>query len=60
MSIPVSNTTPRTPPGLDNSNRDQTKVKDGNESNKVKDVERPASAMAQSRASLNSAIVQTR
>jgi hypothetical protein len=61
MSIPVSNTnaTARTPPGLDNARRDQPKVKDGNESNKVKDVDSPASAMAQSRASLNSAIVQT-
>ena len=61
MSIPVSNTnaTARTPPGLDNAHRDQAKVKDGNESNKVKDIDSPASAMAQSRASLNSAIVQT-
>lgn len=61
MSIPVSNTnsTPPAPSGQDAAQRDQAKVKDGNQSNKVKDVESPASAMAQSRASLNSAIVQT-
>lgn len=61
MSIPVSNTnsTPPAPSGQDAAQLDQAKVKDGNQSNKVKDVESPASAMAQSRASLNSAIVQT-
>jgi hypothetical protein len=57
MSIPVSVTggKPSTPPGLDNN----TKVKDGSNSNKVKDVESPASATAKLRASSNSAIVQT-
>jgi hypothetical protein len=61
MSIPVSNTNakPVSSQGLENSNRDHAKVKDGDHSNKVKDVESPASAMAKSRASLNSAIVQT-
>lgn len=60
MSIPVSNNTPKaiTPPGLDNAQRDKDKV--ANEgSNKVKDVESPASAVAKARASFNSAIVQT-
>jgi len=57
MSIPVSVSggKPSTPPGLDNNN----KVKDGSHSNKVKDVESPASAIAKARASSNSAIVQT-
>lgn len=62
MSIPVSNNAKAVaPPGLDNSNRDKDKVKlkEGNESNKVKDVESPASAVAKARASQNSAIVQT-
>ncbi len=51
MSIPVSNTNakPPAPPGLDNAKQ----------SNKVKDVDSPASAMAKSKASMNSAIVQT-
>lgn len=50
MSIPVSNTNakPATPPGLDHAKQ----------SNKVKDVDSPASAMAKSKASFNSAIVQ--
>jgi len=58
MSIPVSVTggKPSAPPGLDNNN----KVKDHpSHSNKVKDVESPASATAKARASSNSAIVQT-
>lgn len=61
MSIPVSaNAKAIAPPGLENSNRDKDKVKlNDNESNKVKDVESPASAIAKARASQNSAIVQT-
>jgi hypothetical protein len=61
MSIPVSHTNskPASPPGLEHANKDHAKVKDGNGSNKVKDTESPASAVAKSRASLNSAIVQT-
>lgn len=62
MSIPVSaNTKAIAPPGLENSNRDKDKVKlkEDNGSNKVKDVESPASAVAKARASQNSAIVQT-
>jgi hypothetical protein len=61
MSIPVTNTNAKGPSaqGLENSNRDHTKVKDNSHSNKIKDVESPASAMAKSKASLNSAIVQT-
>ena len=61
MSIPVSKTNakPLTSPSLDNSNRDQNKVKDGNESNKIKDTDSPASAVAKARASQNSAIIQT-
>jgi len=57
MSIPVSVTGGKlsTPPGLDNAN----KVKDGTESNKVKETESPAAAVAKSRAAANSAIVQT-
>ncbi len=53
MSIPVSITPGKT--GLDQS----AKVKEDNPSNKVKDVDSPASAVAKARASLNSAIVQT-
>lgn len=51
MSIPVSNTNakPATPPGLDHAKQ----------SNKVKDVDSSASAIAKSKASFNSAIVQT-
>lgn len=60
MSIPVSaNMKAVAPPGLENSNRDKDKVKDDKESNKVKDVESPASVVAKARASQNSAIVQT-
>lgn len=57
MSIPVSvsNGKLSSPPGLENNN----KVKDGSNSNKIKDVESPASATAKARASSNSAIVQT-
>lgn len=67
MSIPVSinNGKAGAPPGLERPNKvkddDQpsNKVKEDNPSNKVKDVESPASAIAKSRADLNSAIVQT-
>lgn len=61
MSIPVStsNTKPVSSQGLEHSNRDHAKVKDGDHSNKIKDVESPASAIAKQRASQNSAIVQT-
>jgi hypothetical protein len=57
MSIPVSvsNGKPSSPPGLEN----HSKVKDNTHSNKIKDVESPASATAKARASSNSAIVQT-
>lgn len=58
MSIPVSNNSARPTPAPEQSNRDKTKV-DGETSNKVKDVESPASAVARMRASANSAIVQT-
>lgn len=57
MSIPVSNNSARPTPAPEQSNRDN-KV-DGDTSNKVKDVESPASAVARMRASANSAIVQT-
>lgn len=59
MSIPVSNTNakPTSAPGLERSNRDHTKVND--HSNKVKDTESPASAVAKAHASQNSAIIQT-
>lgn len=62
MSIPVSaNLKAVAPAGLDNSNRDKDKLRlnDDKESNKVKDVESPASVVAKARASQNSAIVQT-
>lgn len=61
MSIPVSNTNakPGSSQGLEHSNRDHTKVKDGDHSNKVKDTDSPASAVAKAKASLNSSIVQT-
>ncbi len=57
MSIPVSINAGKagTPPGLDQN----AKIKDDNPSNKVKDVDSPASAVAKARANLNSAIVQT-
>lgn len=57
MSQPVSlNTAKAPPPGLEHAN----KVKDDDHpGNKVKDVDSPASAIAKSRANLNSAIVQT-
>ncbi|UUZ55674.1 DUF5610 domain-containing protein [Massilia sp. H-1] len=47
MSIPVSvsNGKLSSPPGLENNN----KVKDGSNSNKIKDVESPASATAKAR-----------
>lgn len=67
MSIPVSinNGKAGAPPGLDRpakvkeDDHPGNKVKEDNPSNKVKDVESAASTMAKSRASLNSAIVQT-
>jgi hypothetical protein len=61
MSIPVSTSNTKSPSsqGLEHSNRDHTKVKDGDHSNKIKDVESPASAVAKAHASQNSAIVQT-
>jgi hypothetical protein len=63
MSIPVSaNTKANAPAGLEHSNRDHDKVKvkgDNEGSNKVKDVDSPASATAKAHASLNSAIIQT-
>ncbi len=61
MSIPVSiNNAKTVPPGLERQNKvKEEKVKEDNPSNKVKDVDSPASAMAKSRANLNSAIVQT-
>jgi hypothetical protein len=60
MSIPVSNNAKAVaPPGLENANRDKDKVKGENGSNKIKDTESPASAVAKARAAQNSAIVQT-
>jgi hypothetical protein len=67
MSIPVSANAGKAglAPDIARANRpkedDQggAKVKDDNPSNKVKDVESPASAVAKARANLNSAIVQT-
>lgn len=57
MSNPVSIHNGRaTPPGLERAN--QVKQDDA-ASNKVKDVDSPASAVAKARASLNGAIVQT-
>lgn len=61
MSIPVS-TTPTKPAssqGLEHSNRDHTKVKDDERSNKIKETDSPASAVAKQHASQNSAIIQT-
>lgn len=52
MPVSVSNAKLSTPPGQD-------KVDGQSNSNKVKDVDSPASAVAKARASLNSAIVQT-
>ena len=61
MSIPVSTSNTKSPSaqGLEHSNRDHTKVKDGDHSNKIKDVDSPASVIAKERASQNSAIVET-
>lgn len=69
MSIPISvnNGKAGAAPGLERSDKGPDKVKDNvkdtvrddSASNKVKDVDSPASASAKSRASLNSAIVQT-
>lgn len=57
MSIPVSTGKPTSSQGLEHSNRDHTKV--NGQSNKVKDTESPASAVAKAHASQNSAIIQT-
>lgn len=57
MSIPVSNSGPKAPPpGLEQASRDKVA---GDNGNKVKEVESPATAIAKARASANSAIVQT-
>jgi uncharacterized phage infection (PIP) family protein YhgE len=64
MSVSI-NTAKAVPPGLERSNKVKhddhpgNKVKEDHGSNKVKDVDSPASAVAKSRANLNSAIVQT-
>lgn len=57
MAIPVSTGKATPSPSLDNSNRDHTKV--NGQSNKVKDTESPASAVAKAHANQNSAIIQT-
>ena len=57
MSIPVSTGKPTSSQGLEHSNRDHTKV--NGQSNKVKDTESPASAVAKAHANQNSAIIQT-
>ena len=57
MSSPVSVNNGKAPVRADTDRL--PKVKDDNPSNKVKDVDSPASAVAKSRANLNSAIVQT-
>jgi hypothetical protein len=67
MSIPVSANQGKAAaaPGYERSNKVNSdeqggaKVDGDNPSNKVKDVESPASAVAKSRANLNSSIVQT-
>jgi hypothetical protein len=57
MAIPVSTGKATSSPSLDHSNRDHTKV--NGQSNKVKDTESPASAVAKAHANQNSAIIQT-